>query len=200
MEIVLQQGIGNALLNAVRSEAYLCYPIIRPIGFKVGGDSTVVGIADSVVEDMTTFISNVSRWVFDYRGDSPVICTKVVCDGELLLSELLKGSGITTNGDAAILHSNAPVEVEVVFNFVAGNKLLQENDALLKKAGYNGFTAINSRHCVIDKFTFKVVDTMDDAEVFDVLITTVDGSSDKAVFKKALEGVIEKCRNAALKI
>lgn len=200
MQVTLEKGLGNAFLNTVRSAAYVCCPIVRPIGFKVGGDSTVVSISDSVLEDMTTFISNVSRHVFYYRGNRDLIEATVECDGELMLSALLNGTGVTVNEDVPVLHSNAPVRVSVIFHFGSGNHLIQENEAILENAGYTGYVATNSRHCVVDAFTFNRTDTSDTEEVYEVTLTTIDGSSPDTVFKMAVQHVKEVAQRIDVKI
>lgn len=181
-----ENGVGTAFLNSVRCAAYVCYPVIRPIGFKVGGDSTVVSISDDVLEDMTTFISNVSCTHYYYVGNCSLIKAEAVCNGELLLSELLAGSGIRCETDSVVLHSTAPVTVSVIFRFASGSYLSNDNAGVLEDAGYEGFVATGSRHCVVDAFTFKVVDKTDTNEIFEIKISTVDESDELTVLKAAV--------------
>lgn len=186
LEITLRKGIGNPILNAVRSAAFFCCPVIRPVAFKVGGESNVLNISDTVIEDMTTFISTVSKFNYAYNGNSKFVVARCECNGELRLSELLSGVGITSDQDGVILHSTAPICVEVVFMFCAGNYTSLENTKSVQDAGYNGFVVVNSRHCNVESFTFKHLSEDQQTETFEVSVTTLDGRSAEAICKDAI--------------
>lgn len=186
------------MLNAARSAAFICYPCIRPIAFDVGGDSNVLSISDSVIEDMTTFISNVSTLNFSYSGNSALIAAKVTCDGTLTIKQLLAGTGISCNVDREILHSSTPTDVTVVFAVQSGNKLNTENEELLTETPYEKFTVINSRHCIVNSFTYHKIDDSDGNETYDVTIDTIGDVSEEEVLKLAfnhLKQVASKMEN-----
>lgn len=186
LRVTLVKGLGNSFLNAVRSAAFLSYPVARPVAFKVGGASNVLNISDNVLEDMTAFISNVSQKNYSYHGNRSLILAEVECDGELRLSELLKDTGISCKEDAVILHSQAPVKVQVIFGCRAGNHLLDDNARFVENAGYSGYTAINSRGCILESFNVHLVEKSDTTETFEVTIKAVDDTSEAAILEQAL--------------
>ncbi len=186
LEITLRKGMGNPILNAVRSAAFFCCPVIRPVAFKVGGESNVLSISDTVIEDMTTFISTMSKFNYAYNGNSKLVVASCECSGELQLSELLGDVGITSDHDGVILHSTAPIKVEVVFAYARGNYTTLENTKLIQDAGYGGFVAINSRHCNVESFTFKHLSEDKQTETFEVTVKSLDGRSAEAVVKDAV--------------
>ena len=186
LRVTLVKGLGNSFLNAVRSAAFLSYPVARPVAFKVGGASNVLNISDDVLEDMTTFISGVSQHIFSYSGNRSVILAEAECNGELRLSELLAGTGISCKDDVVILHSQAPVSVQVVFGCRAGNHLIDDNAKFVENAGYMGYTAINSRGCILESFDVHLVEKSATTETFDVTIRSVDGTSEAAILEQAL--------------
>lgn len=200
MQVNLQTGTGSAYLNAIRSTAYGCYPVVRPIGFKVGDHSTVVTTSDSVLEDMTTFISNVSHCIFKCTGDRDLIVATCLCNGELRISELLADSPISVENDAIILHSMQEIEVSVVFLNTTGNRMLYDNSDLLEKHGLTGYVAITSRHCIINAFTFHKIDELgDNTEVFEVSIETIDDTNEESVFNHAVKKTQEAIASLEIK-
>ena len=179
------KGFGNSFLNAVRSAAFLSFPVARPIGFKVGANSNVLNISDNVVEDMTTFIANVSNHVFSYGGNSSVILAEAECEGELRLSQLLEGTGISCADDTVVLHSMIPTKVQVIFGFREGNHLMNDNAKVMANAGYEGFTPVNSRGCILNNFNVHLIEKSDTTETFEVTLSTIDGTSETAVLEHA---------------
>lgn len=199
LEVTLRKGLGNPILNAVRGAAFFSCPVVRPIAFKVGGASNVLSISDTVIEDMTSFISGVCKFNYAYNGNRGLVIASCECNGELLLSELLRGSGIASTGDCVVLHSTAPITVEVIFAFRAGNYTSAENSQLVKTAGYEGFTAINSRHCNVESFTFKHLTEDSQTETFEVSVKTVDGQSADVFVQSAIDLLLDDIKKIKLK-
>lgn len=192
-EVKLKRGLGAAFLNLVRSSAYYSVPALRPIGFKVGAESNVVDISDCVLEDMVTFISTVSCVDYSYAGEKNVVEVHCVCDGELMLSQLLAGSGISANKDAAVLHSTAPTDVSVVFRKTIGCALVEGNTAILEDEGYRGYVAVNSRHCCVTRFNFYKVNETDECDIFSVSIELSEACAltESDIYRLALRGIVE---------
>lgn len=186
MKVNLPVENGNACLNVLRSVAYSGIPTVRPIGFKVGETSTVIGISDRVIEDMTTFISNVTSYQFvgSFSGLQEVTCK---CEGSMTIAELLNGCGINAIGDVTvpILHSDYGVSVSIIFRCDAGFYTQEQNDELMYEKGYTGYAAINSRHTNLKAFTFK---ECDDGS-YEVLVESEDGAQPQAILLSAISGL-----------
>lgn len=196
VKVKFNKGVGNAFLNCVRCAAFHSTSTIKPIGFRVGGDSTVVSISDSVLEDMTTFIKNIALKKYKYCGADDLVCASAVCHSDLLLSDLLAGSGVTVDVDGVVLHSTANVPVEVIFRYSAGCYSADENATFIRKNGYEGFVPIASRHSAVKTFTFDVSEATDTEEIFEVRIESVDDSDELVLLKQATKFVDELCNSS----
>lgn len=60
MRIELNKQYGPALVNLLRQVSMTACKVLRPIAFSTGAHSNVLDTSDSAIEDMTTFIDNVT--------------------------------------------------------------------------------------------------------------------------------------------
>lgn len=193
MLVTTKRGFGESLLNTVRQVTMTQIPVVRPVAFKVGSTSNVITINDKVVEDMVTFISNVSA--LQFRAAREFDTTKVtgVCHSTLRASDLFSGTDVECLGsDTELLHSLADVPVEVVFRKCAGVHSAEENTEALESTGFatEAFVVTNSRHCNVEQFGIKKLHGQydrTDTESFEVMIYTSDGTEEREVFTQGVK-------------
>lgn len=191
MHVSFVKGVGTAFLNAVRAESFIKQDVLRPIGFKVGDTSTIIDTPENVLEDMTTFISNVDVFNFCATQNKDLIIAQCQCNGVLSMRGLLDGTGIQVPYDEEILHTMGDVNVCVAFRMANGNHLSNENAAFLEDHGVHGFSAINSRHSTIKSFTANKIEEDDYTETFDIEIITSDGSDSNSILRNAVRAIVE---------
>ena len=190
MKIKCDVGFNRSLLNAVRAASFSSLPVIRPIGFTVAGTSNVVSLPDTILEDMTKFIANVSKGEFIYTGNEALIVCNVSFTGELKLSELLAGTGITAVEDFAILHATETISVKVLFRFDRGCFTIEQNQDFLEKHGASKCVVVNSRHCPIKSFNILDANTSAAKDTFEVTIDTVSGVDGTEVWNESINTII----------
>ena len=145
IQVQILRGLGDAYLNCIRSAAYVGINVIRPIGVRIGGSSTVIDVSNSVQEDMPTIVSAISKGV--YTGDlkpGELVEVSTSSNGELSLVELLNGSRIKSSVDVTVMHSMVNTEISVIFTSANGWYKTEDNMSKLEAGGYTGYVAINS--------------------------------------------------------
>lgn len=192
MKVKCDVGFNRPLLNAVRAASFSSVPVVRPIGFTVAGTSNVVSLPDTVLEDMTKFIANVSRGEFIYSGNEALISCDVNFTGELKLSELLSDTGITAVEDFAILHATEPTSVKVLFRFARGCFSIDENLDFLEKHGADRCVVVNSRHCPVENFNVLDANTSASKDTFEITINTISGVDSTSVWNESINTLISE--------
>ena len=186
IQVQILRGLGDAYLNCIRSAAYVGINVIRPIGVRIGGSSTVIDVSNSVQEDMPTIVSAISKGV--YTGDlkpGELVEVSTSSNGELSLVELLNGSRIKSSVDVTVMHSMVNTEISVIFTSANGWYKTEDNMSKLEAGGYTGYVTINSRHCDIETFTYNRTMQLDHEDVYDVSIRTISGHDECKIFKYA---------------
>lgn len=182
MKVVLDSNSSNAFLNLLRKVLRSRLPSARPIAFKVGSVCDVCNTADSVEEDMSEFISNVSSSFFAMNEDSELAVYTCSVNGTLSLagaSSELAASGVTVLdlGTDEVLHTLSPIPVTIYFRRAPGRFTARENEEFLAGKGVDTseLIIINSRHCPIKNLTYEEVDQYDGKTEYNFSLET-DGS------------------------
>ena len=190
MKIKCDVGFNRSLLNTVRAASFSSLPVVRPIGFMVAGTSNVVSLPDTVLEDMTKFIANVSKGEFIYTGNEALIVCNASFTGELKLSELLAGTAIKAVEDFTILHATETISVKVLFRFDRGCYTLEQNRDFLEKHSASNCVVINSRHCPIKSFNVLDANTSAAKDTFEITIDTISGVDETEVWNESIDAII----------
>lgn len=179
MILNLNRYTDKTYVNLLRQVCMCRIPEVRPIAFKVGATSNVAEIGDSVEEDMSEFISNVSSAVFRFVKEDDLCVTRCDCDGVLKLSNLTSGNVSLVQGDKEILHSLARINVQVIFRKAAGRYKLAENREFVRQRAtsigitdVNEWVFINSRHCPVISFCDNLLGELKDGCQHEVEVIT----------------------------
>ena len=182
MKLVLNSLSSNAFMNLFRTVLLCRLDSTRPIAFSVGVGSDVCNISDSVEEDMSEFISNVSSSYFTINSESDLAKLELSVNGTLELSQESSALAscnvqVLNLGVDGVLHSLESVPVVVYFRRAAGHFTADENEEFLQSRGVDTskLVVVNSRHCPIQKYTFEPVDSDNGKTTYEVSIET-DGS------------------------
>ena len=188
MQLKLNKRYGQALVNLMRQISMTAVPCIRPIAFSVDNESNVLDTANSVVEDMTSFIHNVMSQDYycnEPLSDAPIVCQNTVTN--TLNTSSFASAGVLCKGDKDVLHALSSASVTVIFRYCSGNNSAKENVAYLKQhqIDTSKFTVVPSRHSVIDSFKIDEHES-EDYYVADI---TIDSkiSSESLIIDKTLE-------------
>lgn len=195
MKVKCEAVFNRPLLNAIRAASFSSVPVVRPIGFVVADTSNVVSLPDTVLEDMTKFIANVSRGEFIASGNKELIICQATCSGELKLSELLNGSDISAVEDFPILHSTEPVTVKVLFRYSRGCYSISQNTDFLEKHVASNCVVVNSRHCPVENFSVLEANTSAARDTFEITINTVSGVDDNTVWNESIDTLISELKH-----
>lgn len=193
MKLKLNKEYGESLCNTIRQIALTQMVVVRPVGFSVGDNSTVIDTCDSVEEDMTEFISNVCEGVYlAVTSELPELLEGTVrCNGTLTLGDLCpEGWDITAlQPERAVLHTLAPVVVGVVFRASTGYHSMQENADFLAKNNYlaGSWVPISSRHSLVTRFSYTTLETESDKCTMELSATTNGNVDGDTVIAKSLE-------------
>ncbi len=210
MDIKVPRGQGLYIINALRQMIYTQRCVLRPIAFSVG-NSNVLSAGNTVVEDMISFSTAISKLNYVCKGinepEGTIIKSTHVCDSVLRTSDLVTES-IDVLGladDKEILHTirtdgnaNASVPVTIFYRMGCGMYTAEENLYFLKNAkgddahfidNPDKYTYFSSRHVDVDKFTYSIEQLpMDD--VIHVNVSVFSGQSEKEVLHEAKNALI----------
>ncbi len=189
MEITLNKYTGEAYLNLLRQTLMCRIPVTRPVAFRVGS-SNVIDLGDLAEEDTSEFISNVSSSSFVMQGEKELCVWKGTVNSVLSFSTqtMFGDVSVLKTGVKDVLHVLAPVTAEIYFRKGCGKFTSQENAAFLKKHGIvpDAVTAINTRHCAVDAFSYKEKARVGDSVIYDLKILTGNGDTGENLFKQAM--------------
>ena len=177
MKVTLAKFTDEMYVNLIRQICMCRVPALRPVAFKVGEMSNVAEISSMVEEDMSEFISNMSSAVYKSVIDDEVLIASTKVSNKFNISDLTTSSVQLVSGDCEALHVHAPITVTVIFRKASGVYTEKENRDFLekRKVSLEGFTVINSRHCVIKKFQSKKVEEAETTVEYEIRVVT-DGS------------------------
>lgn len=176
MRIRLKKTIGYAVVNLIRQVVMTDIPEYRPVAFRVGENSNVLHISDSVEEDMTEFISKFWSGDFVSLSNEEIIRETFTCNKVFSLSDVKTSNIVFSGEDKEILHSLSPVDIEVIFRYGTGNYSSEENEAYLTNKGIDTskFVCISSRHCLVKNFSFTEIED-GDFIIFDIRLQCKPG-------------------------
>lgn len=202
MKITLDSNSSNAYMNLLRKVLRCRIPSTRPIAFKVGSVCDVCNTADSVEEDMSEFISNVSSSLFAMEENSDFAVFECSVSETLNLSELssqLASSGVTVLdlGTDSVLHALSVTPVRIYFRKAPGNFTIKENEEFLESRGVDtsSLVVVNSRHCPIKNLTYKVLDNVNGKTVYDLEVETDGSLTTEAALTKAANLIVDDSKS-----
>lgn len=210
MEIKVPRGQGLYVVNALRQMIYTRRCVLRPIAFSVG-NSNVLSAGNTVVEDMVSFSTAISKVNYACKSanepDGTVIKSVHTCDGVLRISDLITDS-IDVLGlaeDKEILHTiradgnnNASVPVVIFYRMSCGMYTAEENLYFLKNVKDNNaqfvdnpdsYTYLSSRHVDVDNFTYSI-EQLPTNDVVHVNVSVFSNQSEEEVLHEAKSALI----------
>lgn len=163
MKFKLNKQYGPSLINLIRQVSMTAIPTVRPIAFSVGAHSNVLDTADSVVEDMTSFIHNVSACEYTAANKEAKLLTYNGIAAGTLQTNAFSSAGVISHSDATVLHTLSNTNVSIIFRNARGNFSAKENIEFLQDNAIDTkhYVVIPSRHCAVDKFTITDEDAED---------------------------------------
>lgn len=191
MQLKMSKQYGSAFMNLFRQVMLTGIESARPVAFSVGHASNVLEIADSVEEDMTTFIHNVCDNSYVAAGSGDMFVCRWQSTG-CLSASAFASCGVTPLREAELLHFIGDIYGTVVFRNACGSFTSMENALWLDKHGIasDQYVVIPSRHC--DVADFRYTESRKEGDViYDLNLRSLSGKTEE----KLVETVKSKIRN-----
>lgn len=189
MQIKVNKQYSNAFVNLLRQIILTGVDTVRPIAFQVGNTSNVLATADSVEEDMTTFIRQVCNNTYYTKTDDELVVCESVCSS-VLRSGDFQPAGIAAVQEKELLHVLGEISVSVVFRNTAGSHSKEDNIMCLERNSLlsDNFIVIPSRHSDIGAFRYESTVSGDDV-VYDLHIESMTGRSEAELINFAKDKI-----------
>ncbi len=160
MRITMDKQYGQAFVNLIRQVSMASVNVVRPIAFEVGASSSVVDSSNSMVEDMTEFISNVSQFAYivdksNEENNKPIVFNDTV--SSTLSTYDFSSAGIKCKDNKVVATMLSAENIKIVFRNSKGKYSARENVEYLQNNGMDteSLVVIPSRHCAADTFRIK---------------------------------------------
>jgi hypothetical protein len=134
MRIELNKQYGPALVNLLRQVSMTACKVLRPIAFSTGAHSNVLDTSDSAIEDMTTFIDNVTsaNYYVTNQESSELIRFDATVARTLDTSQF-QSEGILCKENKVVLNTLADLKVSIIFRYSSNRYTAKENVLFLQK-------------------------------------------------------------------
>lgn len=194
MQLKLKTELVHPMMNTLRLIALTQLSIARPIAVKVGDNSSILSAGDTVIEDMIEFCSKLSEHNFGCNTDKELISITVPQCSTLYLSDLTSDEISLCNSESAseeLLHTlQTPVDITILFrnstnvhNSFHNTEFLENNHV----PNLDSFTVLNSRHCKIANFRYKILKQMGELSLVELCIDSFDGTPEEEIYKQCVE-------------
>lgn len=177
MKLKIRKEYGDAFINLLRQLCLTTTKKVKPIAFAVGTNSNVLEIGNTVEEDMTEFVSNVSHCTFVTQSQKELLEWSGICEHELKADQIKSNDVESILSFNTLLHSLAPIKVQIYFRNSDGSHSDIENQSFLASHDIDTsrLVVIPSRHCVVSAFTFKYEDLDENYRLYDVNVVCEQG-------------------------
>lgn len=201
MRIELNKQYGPALVNLLRQVSMTACKVLRPIAFSTGAHSNVLDTSDSAIEDMTTFIDNVTsaNYYVTNQESSELIRFDATVARTLDTSQF-QSEGILCKENKVVLNTIADLNVSIIFRYTNNRYTAKENVLFLQKQHINTdeYIVIPSRHCAVDSFTQSEIES-EDSYVVDIDIKS-DVCSAEQILDQTMKTISEQVEKLGQKI